>query len=49
MPKHLFILALTVTGCVSVSAFGSLVCVPTDITSSAVELNICVIILHQKV
>ena len=48
MPKHLFILASTVTGCVSVSAFGSLVCVATGITSSAVEVNICVIIAGIK-
>ena len=29
------ILASTVTGCVSISAFASLVCVPVGITSSA--------------
>ena len=32
-----------VTGCFSISAFASLVCVPDGITSSAVGLKICVI------
>ena len=36
---------LTVTGCVS---FGSLVCVPVGITSSAVGLNICAITAGTK-
>ena len=34
------ILILTVTGCVSISAFVSLVCVPVGITSSAVGIKI---------
>ena len=34
--EHLLLLASTITGCVSVSAFASLVCVPVGITSSAV-------------
>ena len=38
--KHLLILASTVTGCVSISTFASLVCVPVGITSSAVGINI---------
>ena len=38
--EHLFILVSTVTGCVSVSAFISLVCVPFGITSSAVGIKI---------
>ena len=29
--KHLLVLASTITGCVSVSAFASLVCVPVGI------------------
>ena len=41
--RNVFILASTVTGCVSISAFGSLVFVPVGITSSAVGLNICAI------
>ena len=35
------ILASTVTGCVSISVFASLVCVPVVITSSAVGIKIC--------
>ena len=41
--KHLLILASTITGFVSISAFTSLVAVPVGITSSAVTLNICAI------
>ena len=41
--KHLLILASTVSGCVSISAFTSLVCVSVGITSSAAGINICVI------
>ena len=37
--KHLLILVSTATGCVSISPFASLVCVPVGITSSAVELK----------
>ena len=37
--EHLVILASTVTGCVSISAFASLVCDPVGV-SSAVVLNI---------
>ena len=36
--EYLLILASVVTGCVSISAFSSLVGVPIGITSSAVEL-----------
>ena len=39
--EHLLILASTVTGCVSISAFASLVCVPVGITSSAIGIHIC--------
>ena len=39
--EHLLILASTLTGCISISAFASLVCVPVGITSSAVGLQIC--------
>ena len=39
--KHLLILVSTVTSCVSISAFTSLVCIPGGITSSALEIKIC--------
>ena len=39
--EHLLILVSIGTGCVSISAFASLVCVPVGITSSAVGLKIC--------
>ena len=39
--ENLFILSSTVTGCVSISAFASLVFVPVGITSTAVGINIC--------
>ena len=38
--ENLRILVSTVTGCVSISAFASLVCVPVGITSSAVGIKI---------
>ena len=41
--QHLLILASTATGCVSISAFSSLVCVPVAIISSAVEIKICAV------
>ena len=41
--EHLLILLSTVTGCVSISAYASLVCVPIGITSSVVGTNICAI------
>ena len=34
--EHLLLVASTVTGCVSISAFASLVCFPVDIKSSVV-------------
>ena len=37
----MLVLAATITGCVSISAFASLVCVPIGITSSAIGINIC--------
>ena len=39
----MLILASTVTGCVSISAFASLVCISVDITCSVVGLKICAI------
>ena len=41
--EKLLILVSTVTGCISISAFVSLVCVPANITSSAVGVKICAI------
>ena len=41
--EHLLILASTIIGCISISAFASLVCVPVGIVSSAVGIIICAI------
>ena len=41
--EHLLILAATVTGCVSIFAFVSLVAIPVGVTSSAVGIKICAI------
>ena len=41
--EHLLILISTVTGCVSIFAFASLVGIPIGITSSVIGLKICVI------
>ena len=41
--EHVDILALTVTGCISFSAFASLVAILVGITSSAVGIKICAI------
>ena len=41
--EHFLILASTITGCISISAFASLVGIPIGITSSAVGLEICAI------
>ena len=41
--EHLLILVSTVTGCISIFAFASLVGIQVDITSSAVGLKICII------
>ena len=44
--EHLLILVSTVTGCVSISAFASLVCVPVGITTCCSwNNNLC----NQKV
>ena len=39
----MLILVSTITGCVSISAFASLVCVPVAITNSAVGIKKCAI------
>ena len=40
---HSLIVISKITGCISISAFPSLVGIPTGITSSAIRLKICVI------
>ena len=40
---HSFIVISTITGCVSISAFASLVGIPIGIASSTIGLKICVI------
>ena len=41
--EHIFILASTITGCLSISAFTSIVGIPLEITSSAIGSKICAI------
>ena len=41
--KHFLILAFTVTGCISISAFVSLIGILVGTTSSAIGLKICAI------
>ena len=41
--EHLLILGSTITGCVSISVFASLVGIPLGITSSAIRLKVCTI------
>ena len=44
---HSLIVISTITGCVSISAFASLVIIPIGITSFAFGLKICVITASQ--
>ena len=44
-----FALAFTVIRCVSISAFASLVNIPTEIMSSATRLDICTITAGVKI
>ena len=46
--EHLLISVSTVTGCVSISVFTSLVCVPVSNTSSAVGIKMCAITAEIK-
>ena len=46
--EHLLILAFVATGCISISAFASLVAITIGITSSAVRLKICAITAGMK-
>ena len=45
---HFIILALTITGCISISAFASLLGIPIGITSSATGLKMCAITAGNK-
>ena len=46
--EHLLILVSTISGCISISAFASLLGIPIEITSSAIELKICAITARVK-
>ena len=46
--EHFLVLASTITGCISISAFTSLLGTPTGITSSAIGLTICAIAARIK-
>ena len=41
--EHFLILASTITGCISIYAFVSLIVIPVVITSSPIRLKICAI------
>ena len=40
--EHFLILASTITGCISSSAFTSLISLPRETTNSAIRLKICI-------
>ena len=46
--ESLFILSSIITGCVSISAFASLVCIPVGSTSSAIGIKLCAITAEIK-
>ena len=46
--EHFLILASTITGCVSIPAFASLVGIPLGITSFVIRLKICAITVGIK-
>ena len=46
--EYFLILASTITGCILISAFSSLIGIPTGITSSAIELKICAVTTGMK-
>ena len=46
--EHVLILVSTITRCISISAFTSLIGIPVGITSSEIELKICVIATRIK-
>ena len=45
--ENFLILAATITGCISVSTFTSLLCIPLEITSSAIRLKTCAKVVPQ--
>ena len=47
--EHFLILHSTITGCISISAFASLIGTPIGIMSSAIGLTICAKLLDLKV
>ena len=47
--EHLLILVSAVTGCVSISAFASLLCIAIGIASSAVGLRTCMLTAAIKI
>ena len=46
--EHFFILASTITGCISISAFASLIGIPRGIAISVIGLKICAIAARIK-
>ena len=44
----MLVLASLITGCVSISAFASLACVPVGVTSSAIRIKMCAITVEIK-
>ena len=46
--EHFLILASTITGCISISAFGSLTGILIGITSSPIGLKVCAITARIK-
>ena len=46
--EHVLILASTITGCISTSAFASFIGIPIGVTSSAIGLKICAITAEIK-
>ena len=46
--EHFLILAFIIIGCISISAFASLLVIPIGITSSAIRLKICAITVGIK-
>ena len=45
---HLLVVTSTINGCVPISVFASLVCIPIGITNSATGLKICAITAGNK-
>ena len=46
--EYFLILGFTITGCISISAFASLVDIPIKVMSSAIRLKICAITATVK-